>query len=321
MTLIRLYRQYLRQIKSLPVLYLRQFFRLKAIDDTWAVARTKDPVLSCRKLKRLRKDLRKLETASKGDVKAYAQILDLAYGRKGKLKWELMEPLLSSGTDRPPRIISSVERSRMPVYSPELRALLTSSLSRTTRPLKPDALDNPPTLPRRTPDEEKLIGTFSKRREVNIRWRYFTTEWKKIFPPLQTIVCGKGSEELPENDSASVAARVNGLQDVFQDVQRLVGSPWKARNLTRRELSSREPSLHLTGHHNSRWLRRRFQQLLGHIPILISTYSNSGLSKKRLTVTLSPSAISPSPRFTAERIPEATLADIEWFNIKPKSTK
>ena len=184
-------------------------------------------------------------------------------------------------------------------------------------------MNNPPTLPKRIPDEEKLLGPFSKRREVNIRWRYFTTEWKKVFPPLQTIVCGKENEESQkhlENKPSSAAARVDGLQDVFQDVQRLVGSPCKARNLTRRELRGQEPpSRCLTGHHSSRWLRRRFQQLLGRVPILIS--SNSGPNKEGLTVALSPGAISPSLRFTADRVPEATSADIEWFNIKSKSTK
>lgn len=35
--------------------------------------------------------VRKLEAANRGDAKAFAHILDLAYGRKGKLKRELME--------------------------------------------------------------------------------------------------------------------------------------------------------------------------------------------------------------------------------------
>lgn len=69
--LTELYRQYLRQIKRLPVLYLRsasialidelvkpttrQFFRLKAADDTRAIARTKDIALCNSKFKRVRK--------------------------------------------------------------------------------------------------------------------------------------------------------------------------------------------------------------------------------------------------------------------------
>src|SRR6266576_6223578 len=72
-SLTRLYRHYLRQINRLPVLYLRSvsvsttltdesvnldsrpFFRLKAADDTRAVARTKDTYLCNRKCKRVRK--------------------------------------------------------------------------------------------------------------------------------------------------------------------------------------------------------------------------------------------------------------------------
>lgn len=36
-------------------------------------------------------DLRKLEAANKHHVQAFTHVLDVAYGRKGKLKRELME--------------------------------------------------------------------------------------------------------------------------------------------------------------------------------------------------------------------------------------
>jgi hypothetical protein len=36
-------------------------------------------------------DLRKMKAANGGNIDAFAHILDLAYGRKGKLKWEIME--------------------------------------------------------------------------------------------------------------------------------------------------------------------------------------------------------------------------------------
>jgi hypothetical protein len=32
-----------------------------------------------------------VESANTGDPKAFAHVLDLAYGRKGKLRWEMME--------------------------------------------------------------------------------------------------------------------------------------------------------------------------------------------------------------------------------------
>jgi hypothetical protein len=36
-------------------------------------------------------DVKKLEAANKGQVKAFNHILDIAYGRKGKLRWEIMK--------------------------------------------------------------------------------------------------------------------------------------------------------------------------------------------------------------------------------------
>ncbi|KAK2461621.1 hypothetical protein APHAL10511_006084 [Amanita phalloides] len=282
------------------------------MDDSRAILRTGDPALFCRKFNRVKKDVRKLEAANRGDVKAFAHILDLAYGRKGKLKRELMEPFLSDPkAGPPPQIILSVDKSRPPVYSPELRTLLTSSLSRMTKPLRHDAFERPQKLPLRSASEVQLLGGFSKRREVNIRWRYFTAEWKKVFPPLQTIVC-------KEDDADRETSYGSQWADVFQSLQQLVGPPLKARNLTRKELqrqgSLRTTPIPLIRHHNSRWLRRRFQQLLGRIPILISPRPNS--EHGQMAVALSPSAIGPSLRFSPDRVPDATPADIEWSNVK-----
>ena len=205
-----------------------------------------------------------------------------------------------------------MEKSRPPVYSPELRALLTSPLSRATKPLRRSALDNPPTLPLRTASEVDLLGPFSKRREKNIRWRYFTAEWKKVFPPLQTIGKKMNAEDRTNDHNLQ-------FSNVFRDLQQLVGHPWKSRNLTRRELhnlgiSHATPVPPTVQHHSSRWLRRRFQQLLGHTPIL--NYPHSGGTN--LTVTLSPSAINPCLRLPTDRIPEATSADIQWSNAMSK---
>jgi hypothetical protein len=200
------------------------------------------------------------------------------------------------------------------VYLPELRALLTSPLSRVSRPLRDDALDNPPTLPVRTASEVELLGHFSKRREVNIHWRHFTSEWKKVLPPLQIVGKERNAEDGHEGDDLQ-------FSNVFRDLQQLIGPPWKSRNLTRRELHNLGTS-HTTlvsraaQYHGSRWLRRRFQQLLGRTPILNYQRLKSGSTK--MTVTLSPGAISSHSRFPADRIPEATLADIQWSNAVSK---
>ncbi|KAM6498457.1 hypothetical protein JOM56_006405 [Amanita muscaria] len=319
MTITKLYMQYLRQIKGLPVLYLRQFFRLKAADDARAIARSNDPVLVVRKLKRVRKDIRKVAAANQGNVKAFVHVLDLAYGRKGKLRRELMEPLLSDSCSHPSpaTIIPPVEKSRPPVYSAELRALLTSALSRTTKPLKLGALSDPPTLPAQAKsgsEDALLYGTFSKRREVNIRWRYFTAEWNKVLPPLH-------KQKEPQSTNHDRELQNTNL---FNDIEQLVGPSQKPLNLTRRESQNQgvSPALmptHSICHHQSRWLRRRYEQLLGRIPILNYTQRldpKFNDYRTDITVTLSPRASRPSLRVSEDRISDATSRDILWCNSR-----
>ncbi|KAG9314214.1 hypothetical protein JVU11DRAFT_5000 [Chiua virens] len=86
-----LYRSYLRQIRSLPHIYLRHFFRLKGADDFQSVLKTKSAELRKKKLKRVSGDLRRLQAANGGNCAAFDRVLDTAYGRIGRLRWELME--------------------------------------------------------------------------------------------------------------------------------------------------------------------------------------------------------------------------------------
>lgn len=90
------------------------FFQIKASDDFRAIRRTPPhkPTLRTSKIKRVsrvrwyfmaknisitfKQDLRKIERALGGRHDAFTHILNLAYGRKGKLKWELMEVLSES---------------------------------------------------------------------------------------------------------------------------------------------------------------------------------------------------------------------------------
>lgn len=119
-----LYKNFVRQSRRLPHLYLRfvkaphphpsllftrQFWRIKAFDDVRRILKTDNlQGLREKKIKRMSKvvfdfprvsvielicvqDLRKLEAANKQNTKAFKHVLDVAYGRKGKLKRELME--------------------------------------------------------------------------------------------------------------------------------------------------------------------------------------------------------------------------------------
>ncbi|RDB28879.1 hypothetical protein Hypma_015714 [Hypsizygus marmoreus] len=330
-TIISLYRTYIRRIRQLPLPYLRQFFRVKVADDIHAIIRAKDDNLRNHKLKRVSQDFRKIEAAINGNTKAFAHVLDLAYGRKGKLKWELMKPLFSDpNAPIPPRIIPAVEKSRPPVYSPELKALLTSNLSRKNKPLTPKSFSFPPTLPLRAdPNSEdaRLLGPFSKRREVNIRWRYFTSEWKKIRPPLEIVLEDTSTGEvLRGNADADVArAGIRGLsmqgQGVFDDIEAIVNPLSGPRPPTRKERrnsdADTQPPQTAALRHPSRWLRRRYQELLGRLPIL--TYSQftakGGNISGRYSVSLSPNALTPLRLFLPQVAEVATVEDQCWLKL------
>ncbi|KAI0271429.1 hypothetical protein BC834DRAFT_966913 [Gloeopeniophorella convolvens] len=232
-SIFALYRSYLRQVRLLPHEYLRQFFRLKSHDDVLsALDHSRRIKQRSSTYRRLRKDCARLERANNADKKAFEYILDLAYGRKGPLKWSIMKPLLSDPTaPAPDRIISAVEYSRPPVYSPELAALLVSDLARPAgRTLKQHHLDKPPTLPPRADPssaEARLFGPLSKRREVNLRWRFFADQWKRLYPPLEVSVRSRGARQSSSQEDAISDARIRpvGMQtaELLDELQALAG--------------------------------------------------------------------------------------------------
>ncbi|KAJ4002502.1 hypothetical protein F5050DRAFT_29805 [Lentinula boryana] len=317
------YRQYLRQVKRLPHTHLRQFFRIKASDDFRALVATPAHKSQLRdsKMKRISKDLRRIKLALTGRQDAFSYILDLAYGRRGKLRWELMEPLLAQANvpSLPEPMIRSVPSSRPPVYSPELSALLINTASRTNKPLELHQLKFPPTLSARadpTSEEARLLGLLSRRLELNTRWRYFTREWKKVYPPLDIAVKGNdGLLSTSVSDVKNAGGRMLGSQDqgLLPGVEDIVGPPTAGTPITRRErLSGIQQS---TGNsskqrHPSRWLRRRYQALLGRLPVLIL---NQGHKKPSYGVNLPLSSIALVGRNAAHRRPALDAPNLAWL--------
>ncbi|KAI8990489.1 hypothetical protein BD414DRAFT_483814 [Trametes punicea] len=280
-----LYRSCLRQIRRLPTDHLRQFFRLRVGDDVRAIVDPKREHLQLTKIRRVRKDLRKLEGANAGLAKCFDYVLDTAYGRRGPMRWEILDPLrFEPGAELPPRIIPAVESSRPPQYSKEMRALMLSDISRTTRALSLEAILKPPTLPPRAdPDspEARALGPFSKRREVNIRWRYFQQEVQKTNFPLQVVVEERpesGDSVLRKTDSASLVRakiRAIGLQHsgVFEEIEAMAAPPSKWRHSAKEDPScdgsAEKTKPFFQSHLPTRFLRRRYQQLLSRIPVLV----------------------------------------------------
>ncbi|KAI0778406.1 hypothetical protein BD413DRAFT_107783 [Trametes elegans] len=325
-TVFALYRTCLRQIRRLPTDYLRQFFRLRVGDDVRAILDPKRQHLQPTKIRRVLKDLRKLEGANAGYVKCFDYVLNTAYGRRGPLRWEILDPLRSEpGVPPPPRIIPAVESSRPPQYSSEMTALFGSDVSRMSRPLNKAQLAHPPILPPRANPESPealALGPFSKRREVNIRWRFFWQELPKTTFPLQTVVeesSGSGAVS-PTTDPAAVAragARSIGLQNtgVFEEVEALASPPSRLRHsapVASRNSAATPAVPSFDSHLPTRFLRRRYQQLLARIPVLVfkpPREGPAGPQSGKFQVRLSPNAAkrqAPVHRTTAE-------ADIAWI--------
>ena len=214
------------------------------------------------------------------------------------------------------------------MYAPELKALLTSSLSRRSKPLSLEHLSFPPTLPRQADpfsQDARLLGPFSKRREVNIRWRYFATEWKKVHAPLQIVHCEGVDNDTTNAGLLHVGVRGLALQarGIHEDLETLVGPPEMPKNRTRKEsrggikVTTEKPL-----RHPSRWLRRRYQELLGRIPVLSLVRHPNDSPQGKYSVSLAQNALAPSLRTSSRRLVEVSTSDQEWIalGIRQKSS-
>lgn len=321
------YRAFLRQAHALPHIYLREFFRVRSTqyfrENIISRQHLPEDLLQA-KLKTVQKELRRLRRANNGEKRALDHVLDLAYGRKGKLKHELMKHYLTNPAKPPPAsIIPGVERSRPPSYSPELTTLLTSVHSRTlTKPLKPEALVNPPTLPARadpSSEEARLLGRLSLRREVNIRWRFHSGELKRTYFPLELSEKGSSNGEanarpVPRQTGAEELALVAELERLATSPHDGVPIPRRQRAALKDQKGDHKPNTHqesFESNFNSpkpvRFIRRRYRELLGRVPILRS----DGHAKTGCSTTVSSLAIGHD--FKGMRVPNAAQDDLDWI--------
>ncbi|PIL31729.1 hypothetical protein GSI_06433 [Ganoderma sinense ZZ0214-1] len=295
-----LYRTALREIRRLPIEYLRQFFRLKVGDDVRGIFDAKLESVQASRTKRVQSEVRNLQRANHGHVNAFQHVMQTAYGRRGRLKWEILRPLRTGpGAQPPPPIIPVIESSRPPVWSSEIMALVTSDISR-KKALKADSILVPPTIPKERLDpqstESQTLGPFSKRREVNARWKFFQHQLDKTLFPLQITLHQRTEDNkvTVQTDQAALmaaGARGIGLQGagVFEELEALSSPPGVARLEASSAQGDRDDTRQvlptIRSHLPRRFLRRRFQETLAQIPVLAYT-----LPSGRYKVTLSPSA-------------------------------
>lgn len=210
------------------------------------------------------------------------------------------------------------EKTCSPAYSPELVALLTSGISRVTRPLQRHQLVSPPGLQGRANSDFKdtvLLGPPSRRREYNIRWRFFKNEWKKVYPPLQV------SLQQPANHTNTHIFPNPSLGFGFQstvtlrELLALGGSPSRSPeppNKQRRQEAQRTSDTNpFDGGLSARWLQRRYQALLGRVPLLTPRPMPQDNFKRVYDVQLADIAITTS-RLHASRLRFVDTEDVSW---------
>jgi len=224
-------------------------------------------------------------------------------------------------------------------------ALLNSTHSRTTKALKMTEITSPPILPRRadpSSEEARLVGPFSKRREVNLRWRYFKTEWQKVLPPLELSVkdiynsSEADNKSTDKHDIAGAGVRGIGLQGsgVLKEVQKLAGPAWKPLSTPRRARQGPESQTPnsfeespFTSALPTRWLRKRYQDLLGRVPVLTYSFKEPKDDDHNVRptgvygVTLPSSAISSHIRYGANRLPPVDESSLAWIQLAEVKNK
>ncbi|KAA1471576.1 hypothetical protein DENSPDRAFT_837599 [Dentipellis sp. KUC8613] len=328
------YRLLLRQVHKLPDQYVREFYRIKIADDFRRCFQPQTgEAIRLIRIRKVHKLLARLERANRGCYRELREVLNNAYGRKGPLKWNLYRSLQTSFEARPaPRIIPSYERSRPPAYSPALTALLTSqSAVGRSKPVTQANIKLPPIMPQKVDPksvEARLFGPLSKRREVNLHWRYFKMQRGKLRLPL------KLTEEGPRAADGTVAQKARdtyGLHGtkMMEDVARFAGQQGLMPPLPRRQReaqsgttagSSKEvipPQGHPPGTAHGRALRRRYQKLLRDLPIMTVTPRSRkdtgiGSAPEHYRITLHPNALAPSSRRRNDQLPEGDAVDSVW---------
>lgn len=141
------------------------------------------------------------------------------------------------------------------------------------------------------PEDRVLLGSLSKRREHNIRWRFFQNEWKKVYPPLAVP---RQHPAHHTNLHTPPRAPLNFGDQSFsplQDLLVLAGLPSPDPSSKGGNQQGASP---FDGGLPVRWLRRRYQALLGRIPLLIARPSPPDNSKCTYDVLLAKNAISTS---------------------------
>ncbi|ELU39847.1 complex 1 domain-containing protein [Rhizoctonia solani AG-1 IA] len=233
----------------------------------------------------VKKKLRQLQAANNGDKTAVVRTLRFAYGVSGPIRQQNL-CVLTGNSPNP-------TDTRPPPFAPALKALLSSPLAR-TKPGTKVQPDEPLALSLAL-DRRGWLGKLPERRERNLWWNWWREEPTKTLVPTEIEVV----EPSPDNAStlpsdkaratnnsgttsskASLRLRQLGLPvaktqefDLIHRAEEYSQSytvPKTPRRFTERIPDTQEPEVgtSLAVPPQSRFMRRRYRELLSKMPLL-----------------------------------------------------
>ncbi|EPS43480.1 hypothetical protein H072_2524 [Dactylellina haptotyla CBS 200.50] len=125
-------------------------------------------------LKDGRRILSTLTRANNGDKWRLVYVLQHAYGAKGKLKHEMLKPLLKKAEPQEP-LIPGRRRTAPPGPSPALVALMKAQVGKSIKVIEP-------VIPKETVSGKP----FPRVRIANMKWRHQSMNLRRITPPLSS---------------------------------------------------------------------------------------------------------------------------------------
>ncbi|KAG8715138.1 hypothetical protein FRC11_005577 [Ceratobasidium sp. 423] len=271
---LALYRSLLREAHKLPDPLVKFTFSVWIRDRFRKNART-DESLRYQKIKTARQKLRQLQAANSGDKTAVARTLRFAYGVTGPVRHQNL--LAYKRTGNPP----SPTDTRPPPFPPALKALLASPLARTKPGLK-NQPDEPAALSLAL-DKRGWLGKLPERRERNLWWNWWREEPTKTLVPAEIEVTEPNSD-LSANSSLESTTPLrlrqlglpvtktqgSGLIRRAEEYSRSHAVPKAPRRSTERSSESQDqgPKATITVPPQSRFMRRRYRELLSKMPLM-----------------------------------------------------
>ncbi|KAF8755871.1 hypothetical protein RHS01_04813 [Rhizoctonia solani] len=283
---LSLYRSLLREAHKLPDPLVKFTYSIYIRDRFRKNARVLDESLRYKKIKTARQKLRQLQAANNGDKTPWRGPSDLPMEFQANSPQNLAMYKLTGNSPNP-------TDTRPPPFAPALKALLSSPLAR-TKPGTKVQPDEPLALSLAL-DRRGWLGKLPERRERNLWWNWWREEPTKTLVPTEIEVV----EPSPDNAStlpsdkaratnnsgttsskSSLRLRQLGLPvaktqefDLIHRAEEYSQSytvPKTPRRFTERIPDTQEPEVgtSLAVPPQSRFMRRRYRELLSKMPLL-----------------------------------------------------